>query len=179
MALAFLCSPHARGASDKVAEIALKAAGGLRRVVLREQLIAPCSGCQACVANGGECVLPRDDANRLFAAMGATDRLLFITPIYFYSVPWLFKLFIDRSQKYWANYQEAPRFKDAYLICIAARKNGDELFAGAIRTISWFLKPFGFAIAHSLCLRGLENARDLTESMERRIIAFTDLLSQD
>lgn len=125
--------------------------------------IQPCRGCGTCLGNGGVCLLEPDEANTLFSAMQAASALLFAVPVYFYGLPGQFKIFIDRSQKFWhCQLEEVCQPKPAAVIMAAARKRGEKLFAGSLLTLKWFLKPFGFAIANTLLLRGLERRADVT-----------------
>lgn len=64
-------------------------------VRLYELEIAPCDGCDGCMAGGG-CVIP-DAATDLMARMRDADAFVFGTPVYWYHVSGVLKNFIDRT----------------------------------------------------------------------------------
>ena len=158
--LVFACSPHAGGATDRLAQAAIAGASPARpmAIIVRDYAVAPCRGCQACAA--ADCVLQPDGADFLFDQLASSDRVIFVSPIYFYALPGQFKLFIDRSQKFWACGQPVPRRqpKKAAVLLAAGRRRGEKLFQGALLTLKWFLKPFGYEIAAQRLLTGLDFA---------------------
>ncbi len=114
-------------------------------------------------------MLGEDDAPALFCEMQAASALLFAAPIYFYALPGLFKIFIDRSQKFWADSGSKNQpLRNAAVIMAAGRQKGEKLFTGALLTLKWFLKPFGFAISQTLLLRGLEKVADVSRANLRQ-----------
>lgn len=162
-----LASPHAHGVTDQLGE-ALCAGAGAKPFFLRDYQIAPCSGCGYCRRNNGICSLATDDAEFLFEKLMRASTAVFVSPIYFYALPGNFKCFIDRSQKFWqfpdATAEKAGK-KTCALILAAARKRGRLLFSGSKLTVKWFLKPFGFALARTHELYGLENPGDITREL--------------
>lgn len=62
--------------------------------------ISPCIDCRACFQKPG-CVI-QDDMQDLYARFAAADNILFISPVYFYSVPGPLKVLIDRLQCHWS-----------------------------------------------------------------------------
>lgn len=171
-ALLFLCSPHVGGVTDELGHAAaagLEAAGVVPRIIkIGCYQIQACRGCGACLANGGQCALPADFADECFSAISTAPVLIFATPIYFYALPGQFKLFIDRSQKFWSGYQKGcGASRHAGVIMAAGRKNGERLFEGSLLTMKWFLEPFGFLLAQKLLLRGLDSLCDVSEQDRR------------
>lgn len=160
--LVFACSPHAGGATDRLAQAVIAGAqASLEQpmaIILRNYAIAPCKGCQACAT--ADCVLQPDGADFLFDQLVSSDRAIFVSPIYFYALPGQFKVFIDRSQKFWGSGQTLPRPKPkkAAVLLAAGRRRGEKLFQGALFTLKWFLKPFGYEIAAQRLLTGLDFA---------------------
>ena len=77
-------------------------AATVTRISVAEQHFAPCTGCNACLRTG-ECTLHEDhDATpAAYAAIDACDALLWVTPLYFASVPAQLKSLIDRFQVYY------------------------------------------------------------------------------
>lgn len=162
--LVFLCSPHRNGATDILGKAA---ANNAEIIKLPHYKICGCLGCGACLK--GNCPLSEDDADLLFKKLAQANSVIFAAPVYFYALPGQFKLFIDRSQKFWkpvieqsADFQIS---KKAGVIMVAGRPSGKKLFAGSLLTLKWFLKPFGFMIAKTLLLRGIESPEDLTTNM--------------
>jgi len=63
----------------------------------------PCNGCMGCVSTG-DCV--HDDGVKLFIDMlDAASGLLWITPVYFSTLPGQLKELVDRLQVFWARRQ--------------------------------------------------------------------------
>lgn len=83
---AILCREAVRGARE----------AGLRPrlVTLADLRIAPCLGCFRC--RGGQCRGRRDDMNAVLRDMVAAAGFVFATPVYFWNVSGLMKMFFDR-----------------------------------------------------------------------------------
>jgi multimeric flavodoxin WrbA len=96
---AFLGSPRAGGNTDilagRVLEGASEAGLETEAVALRKLRIRPCTGCDKCWLKGEPCIFD-DDMSRLYGVIGASDILLFATPVYWYSCTATMKAFIDR-----------------------------------------------------------------------------------
>lgn len=161
----FLCSPRENGTTDHLG--ATFAMGcGANLIALRDYAIQPCLGCNECHKNDGRCLIQKDDCAQLFELLQTSSSVVFVSPIYFYALPAHFKAFIDRSQPFWHKQIESkcpapPGGKKAAVILAAGRPRGQKLFSGALLTLKWFLKPFGFRIEYVETYRGLENPRDL------------------
>lgn len=170
----FNCSPHRGGVSDCLAAYAAAGARSIdpdtRLIILGEQQICGCRGCNACHLTAGRCILPEDAADAFFATLLAAKSAIFVSPIYFYALPGQFKLFIDRSQKFWGSILAAPGVSEsrrqAGMILVAGRAKGKKTFAGAMLTLKWFLAPFGYAIAARELFAGLENRADIQPAQE-------------
>lgn len=174
-------SPHAGGVSDCLADAfaAQFPADAVQRIVLREQHIAPCRGCNACVAPPHRCVLAgEDDANEdIFAAMQQARLLVIAAPIYFYALPGQCKGFIDRGQRLWqARVSQMSHMKDAgehnedmgpktpksaIALLAAGRPRGEQLFAGALLTLKYFFALFDATLAEQRCFHGLDDVAAL------------------
>lgn len=176
MILVFACSPHAGGVSDCLAESVAAGARSLeqdtRLIALGKQKISGCSGCNACNLTPGRCFLPPDAADAFFDSLMAAQSVIFVAPIYFYSLPGQFKLFIDRSQKFWgpllATAEIRVPVRQAGVILVAGRANGKKIFAGALLTLKWFLVPFGYRIACRELFSGLEKRADILPEQEEQ-----------
>ncbi|GAB6036937.1 flavodoxin family protein [Fundidesulfovibrio butyratiphilus] len=152
------------------------AAQGLSPVLARlaDFDVLPCTGCQACAHTPGHaCVLAgQDQAEELFAAIEQASGLFFVSPIYFYHLPALFKALIDRSQRFFAARQAGdlshvgPQGRQAHVCLVAGRPRGAKLFEGSLLTLRYFLWPFGIALAEPLTLMGLDGPGDLAADTE-------------
>lgn len=168
----FLCGPRAGGNSDTAG---LAFAEGLERggadplvVRLRERDVVPCRGCGACAKGPAHaCPLAGDAAEELFTLLAAAPLVAFASPIYFYHLPAGFKAWIDRAQRHYElrlereaageTFPERP----AVALLVAGRRQGQELFTGALRTLRYFLWPFGLRLAEPCLLRGRDAPGDL------------------
>ena len=176
-------SPHAGGVSDCLADAfaAQFPAHTVQRVALREHHIAPCRGCNACVAPPHRCVLAgaNDDTDGIFAAMQQARLLAIAAPIYFYGLPGQCKGFIDRGQRLWQARMAAPngphngphealcspQNRPAIALLAAGRPRGEQLFAGALLTLKYFFNLFDATLdaaqAGQRCLYGLDDVAAL------------------
>lgn len=181
-ATVFLCGPRAGGNSD-TAGLAfargLEERGGTVRVLaLRDFAVAPCRGCGACLAPGHRCVLARegDAAESLFAHIRESPVVAFAAPIYFYHLPALFKGFIDRAQRHWAvryaagddeeGMSAAATLPPVRVLLVSGRPRGEQLFAGALLSLKYFLWPFYRTLAAPCLFRGYDAPGDLAGAPE-------------
>lgn len=186
------CSPRKEGNSDFaqfLIEDELRKLGlDFDRTFLRENKFDPCRGCRTCGDLNKLCVFSgKDGAEKLFEPLLGSQKIFFVSPIYFYHVPALFKGFIDRCQAYWierANgspvLENLPRRK-AYPVLIAAKKKGDNLFQGTLLTMRLFLDPFNIELAEPLLLRNLDNPTDLAlnKSAREKTIKYVNETCRD
>lgn len=133
---------------------------------LRDYRFSFCRGCDICLENGGECVLPPDGADEFFGLLAEAVYPVFVAPVYFYALPGQFKALVDRSQKFWGKGRDFARAREAGAIMAAGRKRGEKLFEGSLLTLKWFLMPFGFRIGRRLLLRGLDQVGDIMPEHE-------------
>lgn len=179
------CSPRKGGNSDfayhlieeELCNLGLDFDG----TFLRKNKIELCRGCRTCGDLDKLCVFSgKDEAEKLFEPLLGSQKIFFVSPIYFYHVPALFKGFIDRCQAYWIESSKGslvlknlPRRK-AYPLLIAARKKGDNLFQGTLLSMRLFLEPFNIELAEPLLLRDLENSTDLAlnKNAQEEIIKY-------
>lgn len=170
------CSPHAGGVTDALAGIFAAAAGeaGLEveRLALREYTLRPCIGCGQCLRAPHVCVLAAgDDAEALFARIRAAPLVLFVSPIFFYALPALFKGLIDRGQRFWAAAAARPADdaplrghearKPVLALLAGGRPRGARLFSGALLTLRWFSAALDARLVDSRVFRGLDTCADV------------------
>ena len=154
------------------------AAGGRRRRPHPERAdypASPCTACLLCEQGAERCPAgTRDKSDILFQELLAAPLLCFASPIYFYHLPGIFKLLIDRGQFYYSLARTGdprpislPRRK-AYTILVAGRARGERLFEGSLLTLRYFLEPFRILLAEPLLLRGLDSPGDLAGNGEAK-----------
>ncbi|MCF6159148.1 MAG: flavodoxin family protein [wastewater metagenome] len=140
-------SPRPDGNSDILLNQALQGAmaGGasVERIMIRNLQIAPCNSCNACFEKG-VCAIG-DDMQKVYPQLVAADSILVASPVYFMGVTAQLKALIDRCQSFWAQkyilklpIREDKRIARGFFIATAARSNGDNLFAGAVKTMKSF-----------------------------------------
>jgi multimeric flavodoxin WrbA len=97
-------SPRRGGNSDRMLDEALKGAEaeGVRtdRIVVAQAGVNWCRGCNAC-SRDGVCI-QRDGMDDIYPRLDAAAGFVVATPVFFASVPGVFKSFLDRLQPYWA-----------------------------------------------------------------------------
>lgn len=97
-------SPRKNGNSQRLCEQLKAGAESVGHLVtlvrLAEKKLGFCRACDACMRNGGTCVL-KDDMQELLVQFQAADVLVLATPVYFYGVSAQMKTFIDRTYPIW------------------------------------------------------------------------------
>lgn len=171
-ALILAASVRPGGNSDLAARIAAEGAtvcGYEPEIVhVRDYRINPCTACGSCFVSSAPCPAAQgDDSEELFQKVLACRHLVIASPIYFYHLPAIFKLFIDRAQYYYGQREQ----KDSVLlqrpsqafhcVMVSGRPRGEQLFAGSLLTLKFFLAPFNFYPARPLLIRGLDQVSDL------------------
>lgn len=87
-----LCEQFQKGAEEKGHNVKL--------VRLMDRKIGFCRACDACMKNGGACVL-KDDMAELLRQFQEADVIVLATPVYFYGISAQMKTFIDRTYPIW------------------------------------------------------------------------------
>lgn len=161
------CSARAGGNTDLAADLfaqGIREGGGSARILrVRDLAVSPCTACGLCGQGAARCPEgARDNSEPLFQALLTAPLVCFASPIYFYHLPGILKLLIDRGQFYYslarrgdARLESLPRRK-AYAVLAAGRSTGERLFEGSLLTLRYFLEPFRIEPAEPLLLRGLD-----------------------
>lgn len=133
-------SPRKGGNSETLAAAfargAQEAGNRVETVYLREKQYGFCKGCFAC-RKLGHCVI-NDDAVELAARMHDADVLVFVTPVYYYSVSGQLKTILDRANPL---YDTDYAFTKAYLLATAA-ENEPETVAGTEKAVQGWVDCF-------------------------------------
>lgn len=154
------CSPHAGGATDRLADFfaqgVMEEGRPASALALRDYQIYPCVGCGFCAAPPHECRV-HDDCGRLMAEMAGSALSVMAAPIYFYALPAICAAFINRAQAFWAG-RPLKAFPPAVLILASGRKAGARLFSGALLSFHYFFKALGGNVLAAYAARGVEGA---------------------
>lgn len=133
-------SPRKGGNSETLAAAfargAQEAGNRVETVYLREKQYGFCKGCFAC-RKLGHCVI-NDDAVELAARMHDADVLVFVTPVYYYSVSGQLKTILDRANPI---YDTDYAFTKAYLLATAA-EDEPETVAGTEKAVQGWVDCF-------------------------------------
>lgn len=162
-ALVILGSPRKGGNTEILAQqvAAGMEEGGVsvRLLRLAEVRFGPCIGCGGCEKTG-RCVV-QDGMQDLYPMLDAVERLILVSPIYFYGVTAQAKALIDRCQALWSRkyllgvrvVAEVARL--GYLVSASATK-GERIFDGAVLTAKYGLDAMDFGYGGGLLVRGVD-----------------------
>ena len=92
-----------------------------------------CLACDACMKNGGQCLL-KDDMKEVLELYNKADVLVLATPVYFYGISTQMKTFIDRTYPIWQNLGK----KDVYYIVSAGL--GKEIVERSLGDLDGFVE---------------------------------------
>lgn len=184
----YACSHRRGGNSDRAATLlaqgVTEAGGNAEVMYVRNYQVMACLACGYCeeaVSKRGveRCILgQKDEAYALFAPLLTARNVFVCSPIYFYHLPSLFKMWIDRSQQFWAAASNNEPWvtnlpeRTAHAVLLAGRPTGEKLFEGARITLKYFLRNFNISLADPQIVRGMDDRNDLEANadVERRII---------
>ena len=133
-------SPRKGGNSETLAAAfakgAKEAGNWVETVYLREKQYGFCKGCFACLKLG-HCVI-KDDAVEIAAKMHDADVLVFVTPVYYYSVSGQLKTMLDRANPLFGT---DYAFTKAYLLATAA-EDKLETVEGTVKAVQGWVDCF-------------------------------------
>ncbi|MBQ7586374.1 MAG: flavodoxin family protein [Desulfovibrionaceae bacterium] len=167
-------SPHINGVGDEILDQILKISRTdvkLNLCRIREFKINPCTGCLSCIPYPHRCPqnTKEDQAESLLTSISKADLVLFCSPIYFYSLPGITKVLVDRAQRFYMSKESLPpnqTFKPTFVILYAGRTKGQALFTGTLLTLKYFFQALKREIVQELTLRGLENKQYLLNNQD-------------
>lgn len=185
--LAIYGSPRRKGNTSMLLKRAVEGARDagaiVDEVVLRDLKMSPCLEIYGCKETG-RCVI-KDDFQKLSDQLVACDGLMLASPIFFYAVSALTKIFVDRCQslwvkKYWIDKQPHRQdiVKRKCLFISVGATSGKKLFDGPILTMRTFLDTVDMELWRSLLYRGLDFEGDVLkhpEYLEEALQAGKDL----
>ena len=176
--LVVLGSPRKGGNGEtlarKVAEAVEQGGGTVEYVRLNNLNLRPCQGCGGCDKTGN-CVV-KDDMIPLFQTVDEADRILLVSPVYFYGLSAQCKIFGDRMQARWARkYLLKERFRQdegrrGYLISTAATK-GPKIFDCSVLTTKYIYDAMDVEYGGELLVKGVDKRKAVLEVPDEMILA--------
>lgn len=155
-------SGRRNGNSEAAVEEALKAilqsGDKVVRFHLSEMSILHCRACNACVHNGGVCVL-KDGMEAIYESIQHSDLLLIATPIYFSGPSSFLKQAIDRCQCLWVRKNRDHQGRWGALVMVSGQKEAN--FRNTISISRSFLNSIPVQYAGDISLAGYDEAGDL------------------
>ncbi|MGI6206108.1 MAG: flavodoxin family protein [Anaerovoracaceae bacterium] len=124
-------SPRINGNTNKMAGAFIKAAEAKGHTI--DRFDAPflhldgCHACQTCFTKGRPCTFD-DDFNRIAPYVEAADGIVYVFPVYWYSVPAQIKAFMDKFFSFYVTGRDLAGKKSALIS--ACEENSMETFEG-------------------------------------------------
>lgn len=184
--LALLGSPRKGGNSETLARsigASVEEGGGAVEYVHLNGLdVRPCQGCGGCDKTG-ICVV-KDDMDDIFEAVDKADRILLVSPVYFYGLSAQCKIFGDRMQALWARkYLLKERVRQGegrkgYLVSTAATK-GQKIFDCSILTTKYIFDAVDVDYGGEFVVKGVDERKAVLkyqEEMDRAVTFGTDIV---
>lgn len=140
----------------------VKAAGNeVKYVSLKDKEIRYCLGCMKCIKSE-QCV-QKDDVAPILTDMKEADAIIFVSPIYYYSISGQLKTLLDRTLPF---YRRPYLFRDIYLITVSA-DTAEDTAKRAIVTLGGWIDCFDKArFAGGFNAGGLNDANAIEEHSE-------------
>ncbi len=164
--LVLLGSPRKAGNSEtlarKVAEAVEQSGGTVLYKRLNDMSIRPCQGCGGCEKTGN-CVI-KDDMSEIYQAADEADRILLVSPVYFYALSAQAKSCGDRFQARWSRkYLLKERFRQSegrkgYLLSTSATK-GPKIFDCSILTARYIFDAMDVQYGGEFLVKGVDNRK--------------------
>lgn len=185
--LVLLGSPRKGGNSETLTKVVadqIAADGGqIEYIRLNDLQLRPCQGCGGCDKTG-ICVV-KDDMGSIYEAVDTADRILLVSPVYFYGLSAQCKIFGDRMQAKWARkYLLKERFREGegrkgYLISTAATK-GPKIFDCSVLTTRYIYDAIDVEYGGELLVKGVDKRKavlEVPDQMEAAAQFGKDILS--
>jgi len=168
--LVVLGSPRKGGNGEtltrKAAEAIEQNGGTVEYIRLNDLNLRPCQGCGGC-DKSGICVI-KDDMTEIFQKVDEADRILLVSPVYFYGLSAQCKIFGDRFQARWARrYNLKERFREGegrkgYLLSTAATK-GSKIFDCSILTARYIYDAMDVEYGGEFLTKGVDKRKAVLE----------------
>ncbi len=175
--LVLLGSPRKGGNSEtlgrKVGEAMEKEGWTVDYIRLNDLQLRSCQGCGGCEKTG-VCVI-KDDMTGVYEAVDAADRILLVSPVYFYGLSGQAKICGDRFQARWSRkYVLGVRFRQGegrkgYLLSTSATK-GPKIFECSILTTRYIFDAMDIEYGGEFLVKGVDSReaiRHMPEELTR------------
>jgi multimeric flavodoxin WrbA len=127
--LGIVCSPRKGGNTEVLVEQVLAVAKDLGAEIeldsIADKNIAPCDGCESCVATG-KCKV-KDDMQWIYSKLTEADGIVFGTPVYYWGMTAQAKALIDRTFLFRTD--QPLQNKIAGLVIVARRRGISQTFS--------------------------------------------------
>jgi len=173
-----LGGPRKKGNSETLARVVVgpieQDEGTVEYIRLNDLSLRPCQGCGGCDKTGS-CVI-KDDMSDIYSAVDDADRILLVSPVYFYGLSAQCKIFGDRMQARWARrYMLKDRFRQGegrkgYLISSAATK-GPKIFECSILTARYIFDAMDVEYGGEFVVKGVDKRKAVYEHPEELRLA--------
>jgi multimeric flavodoxin WrbA len=171
--LVVLGSPRRGGNSEtiarKIADQVVEDGGTVDYIRLNDLTIRPCQGCGGCEKKGS-CVI-KDDMTDIYRAVDEADRILLVSPVYFYSLSAQCKIFGDRLQARWSRkYVLKERFREnegrkGYLVSTSATV-GAKIFDCSILTARYIFDAIDLEYGGEFLVKGVDERKAIQEKQD-------------
>jgi len=165
-----LGSPRKKGNSETLARAVAdgleKQGGSADYIRLNDLNIRPCQGCGGCDKTG-KCVI-RDDMVEVYEQIDRAERILLVSPVYFYGLTAQAKIFTDRMQARWSrkyNLRQPFRRDEGrrgYLLATAAT-SGARIFECSQLMARYLFDAIDVVCGESLLVSGVDDRGDVRE----------------
>ena len=155
-------SPRKGGNTELLAEAFAKGASANNHVEIvsvRDYIVNPCLGCNACFKSNGICA-QKDDMTILYEKMSQADMLVIASPVYFYGISAQLKAVIDRFHN---PIRDSFPIKKIALLLVGAASL-PELFDAILTEYNFCLKFFNIEDAGKVLVRGVKDKGDINKT---------------
>lgn len=180
--LAIYGSPRRKGNTstllNRAAQGAVDVGAEVEKVILRDLKMSPCLEIYGCKKTG-RCVI-KDDFERVYDQLLASDGLMLASPIFFYTVSATTKILMDRCQSLWVKKhwidkvphgQWEPQRKGLFISAGATK--GKRLFEGTVLTVRYFFEVLDAELWRTLLYRELDFEGDVLKHPDYLQEAYT------
>jgi multimeric flavodoxin WrbA len=147
--IAIISSPRKNGNSTllarKIADGAKAAGARVQTVNLHTIHIKPCTACDKCHAADDTFCVIKDDMQKLYAKILASDGIIYASPVYWFTVSAQMKLFMDRC--YALGGPSGYGLKGKKMAVALSYGDNDPFRSGAVNALRTFQDAFAYVEA--------------------------------
>ncbi|KJR96213.1 MAG: NADPH-dependent FMN reductase [Peptococcaceae bacterium BRH_c4a] len=170
--VALACSPRKNGNTEILLKAAVERLQSLNveteTIRLVDLSYYPCRACEGCYSTG-RCVI-KDDAGPVFEKILKADMLIMAAPVFSMGICAQAKMFIDRSQQFWATRYllKQPVIQDddfrqnrrgIFISCAGTRLPG--VFEGSASIVRYFFKMMDIKLTGTYCYPGIDKKGEI------------------